>query len=395
MIYSPSRLETYRQCPQKFKFTYIDKIVSNIEGIESFMGSRVHEALHKLYFDLRHTKLNSIEEILSCYREKWGENWHAGIQIIREGLSPDHYRSLGEKCLSDYYRRYEPFDQNRILGLEHYVTFNLDSEGKYVIQGYIDRISEPKEGVVWIHDYKAKGYLPTQQEADTDKQLAFYQMAVHQIWPDVKEVELVWHHLIYDKEVHSRRSMEELDGLRKETIAQIDSIMSTTEFPPRQSALCAWCEYRPHCPLYRHEYELANLTEDRYHQENAVQLVGRLAELSSEEERIKKDKELVKGALIDLAKSKGYEIFYGESHKVRIKFYDSWKFPGKNDPGRAELERAVKESGCWMEASMLDVFALSKAITKSSFPPEVTVKFKSLGRQEKHPWVKLLKRDER
>jgi putative RecB family exonuclease len=395
MIYSYSRLETFEQCPQKFKFTYIDQIESEIEGIEAFMGSRVHEALYKLYFDLRHTKLNPLEEILAYYRGRWEEEWHPGVQILRDGLAPDHYRDLGEKCLSDYYRRYAPFDQARTLGLEHHVSFHLDPAGKYVLQGYIDRLSQPKEGVVWIHDYKAKGYLPSQREADEDRQLALYQLAIQQIWPDVGEVELIWHHLIYDKEVHSRRSAEELDRLREETIALIGKIESTADFPPRQSALCNWCEYRPRCPLFRHEYELAALPENRYLQESAVRLVERLAELQSEEERIKKETEQVKAALAAMAQSKGYEVFFGKDHKVRIKFYDGFKFPGKNDPGRADLERVVKESGRWLEVSMLDVFALSKALLYAGWSPDLVAKLKALGRPEKHPWVKLMKRNER
>ncbi|HET6370086.1 MAG TPA: PD-(D/E)XK nuclease family protein [Nitrospiria bacterium] len=395
MIFSYSRLETYEQCPQKFKFAYLDQIESDIEGIESFMGSRVHEALYKLYFDLRHTKIDSLDEIIVHYRERWEEEWHPGIQIVREGLTPEHYRSLGEKCLSDYYRRYEPFNQSRTLGLEHYVSFSLDRDGKCVMQGYIDRISQPKEGVVWIHDYKAKGYLPSQQEADGDKQLAFYQMAIQQIWPDVKEIELVWHHLIYDKEVRSRRSAEELEGLRGATLKLIESIESAKEFPARQSALCGWCEYRPRCPLYRHEYDLAALPENRYLQDGAVQLVERLAELQTEEEGIKKEIDQVKSALVAIAQSKGYEVFFGRTHKVRIKFYDSWKFPGKNDPGRAELERSVKESGRWMEVSMLDVFALSKALIGAGWSPELVAKLQAFGRREKHPWVKLMKKDDR
>jgi len=394
MIYSPSRLQTFEQCPQKFKFTYIDQIETEIEGIEAFMGSRVHEALHRLYFDLRHTKLNSIEELLLYYRERWAEQWHPGVQIFRQGLTQDHYRALGEKCLSDYYLRYAPFDQDLTLGLEQYVSFTLGSGGGPVMKGYIDRLSQPKEGVVRIHDYKARGTLPSQEEADRDKQLAFYQMAIHQWWPDVKEVELVWHYLVFDREIHSRRSAEQLEELRLETLGLIAEIESAKEFPPRQSALCSWCEFRPRCPLFRHEYELAALPESRSLQESGFQLVERYTLLQREEERIKKEIEEVRQALIHLAKTEGYEVFYGKSHKVRVKFYDSIKFPAKAEPGRAELEKTIKESGRWMEFSNLDVFALSKGLLGGAFPPEWSAKLRSLGRAEKHPWVKLLKRGE-
>lgn len=395
MIFSTSRLETYLQCPQKFKFGYIDQIKSELEGIEAFMGSRVHEALHRLYFELRHTKRNTLEDLLAFYRERWEAAWHPNIVIVREGLTPEHYLDLGATCLSDYYRRYAPFDQSRTLGLEHYVAFSLDPDGKYLFQGYVDRISQPKDGVIWIHDYKAKAYLPTQKEADADRQLAFYQMAVLEMWPDVREVELVWHYLIYDKEIRSRRSREDLERLRQESIALIDTILSGTDFPPRQSGLCDWCEFRPRCPLFRHEYELAALPANRYLDNDGFQLVERLAALQHEEGRIREEIDQIKAALIAKAEAMGYEAFFGKDHKVRVKFYDSWKFPGKNDPGRPDLEREVKASGRWMEFSQLDVFALSKAMVAGAVPPDLAERLRPLGRQEKHPWVKLFKRNQK
>ncbi|MFQ5598378.1 MAG: RecB family exonuclease, partial [Nitrospiria bacterium] len=149
MIYSHSRLETYRQCPLKFKLCYIDRVPSEVEGIEAFMGSRVHEALQKLYTDLRFCKEVGLESLLADYRRLWEDKWHENVRIVRDELSPDDYLKLGEQCIVDYYQRYKPFDQNRTLGIEHPVKFSLDKDGKYQIQGFVDRISRPKDGVIW------------------------------------------------------------------------------------------------------------------------------------------------------------------------------------------------------------------------------------------------------
>jgi len=46
--FSYSSLETYKKCPTQFRFRYIDKIYKDDEGIEAFMGKRVHEALEYL-----------------------------------------------------------------------------------------------------------------------------------------------------------------------------------------------------------------------------------------------------------------------------------------------------------------------------------------------------------
>ena len=395
MIYSPSRLETYRQCPQKFKFTYIDQISSPLEGIEAFMGSRVHEALYKLYSDLRFLKPMSLEELLAYYRQTWEKAWHKEIQIVREGMTPNEYLALGEKCLIDYYRRYSPFDQTRTLGLEHPVKFSLDDAGQYGMQGYIDRLSRPKDGVIWIHDYKTKGFFPTQQDLDADRQLAYYQMAAQRLWPETKEIELIWHYLIFDQEIHSRRAPEDLDALRLETIRLIQEIETATEFPPRQSALCDWCEHRSICPLFRHLYEIASLSKNEYMKEEGVALAERLAALQAEEGRMKEEIEKVKEALLAYAQKKGIEVVFTQSHKVRIKIYENIRFPGRDDPARPSLEKIVKEGGKWEEVSVLDVFALSKALQNGSWPPELVARIKKLGVPNKSPWIKAFPRDER
>ncbi|MFH1711202.1 MAG: PD-(D/E)XK nuclease family protein [Nanoarchaeota archaeon] len=63
--YSHSKIGTFLQCKQKYKFQYVDKIKSDIETIEVFLGKRVHETLEKLYKDLQFEKLNSKEELLA------------------------------------------------------------------------------------------------------------------------------------------------------------------------------------------------------------------------------------------------------------------------------------------------------------------------------------------
>ena len=133
--YSHSQLSTYETCPHQYKLSYIDKIKVETEGIEAFMGSRVHDALEKLYRDLKVTKLNTLEEILDYYRQDWEKNWNEEmIQIIRKDYTAEDYRSLGEKCITEYYKRYYPFDQGKTLGLEENIYFPLDEEKGYWIR---------------------------------------------------------------------------------------------------------------------------------------------------------------------------------------------------------------------------------------------------------------------
>ncbi|HVO32788.1 MAG TPA: PD-(D/E)XK nuclease family protein, partial [Elusimicrobiota bacterium] len=112
-MFSNSRIEAFEQCPRKYKFRYIDNIRTDTEGIEAFVGKRVHESLEKLYRDLKLTKLNSLDDLLSYYESQWEKNWHTKVRIIRAEYTPGHYFGLGRQCLTDYYKRHQPFNQGK------------------------------------------------------------------------------------------------------------------------------------------------------------------------------------------------------------------------------------------------------------------------------------------
>ncbi len=90
------------------------------------MGSRVHEVLQHLYEDLKYEKRNSLDDLLAYYDELWEKNWSDEVEVIKEGLTPEHYKRVGARCIRDYYRRYEPFDQGRTIATELRVAIEVE-----------------------------------------------------------------------------------------------------------------------------------------------------------------------------------------------------------------------------------------------------------------------------
>jgi len=249
-VYSPSRISTYESCPRQYRYRYIDRIPREEESIEAFLGSRVHEALNRLYRDLQLEKHPHLDELLKYYDTEWRRRWHDQVRIVKRDRSIEDYKRLGERCLKGYHDAHKPFDRGQTLGLEHRVTSSLDPAGRYRIQGYIDRLVSVGSGRYEIHDYKTSGRLPVQGVLDADRQLALYQLGVQGTWPQAKEIELVWHYLAFGKELRSRRTPEALDRLKATTIALIDQIEADTEFKPIKSTLCHWCAYKDICPVW-------------------------------------------------------------------------------------------------------------------------------------------------
>ncbi len=218
-IYSHSKLSTFEQCPNKYKLHYIDKVETEAEqSIEAFLGSRAHETLEKLYRDLDYQKKNTLEELLIYLNSQWKKNWTKSIIIVKEEYNQDNYRKMAEKYITDYYKRYDPFTKGKTISIEDRILINLDESGDYKLQGFIDRLTETKDGYYEIHDYKTNSRLPLPQYIENDRQLALYSIGVKKRYPDVKDVRLIWHFLKFDKEIDSTRTDKELENLKKNTI---------------------------------------------------------------------------------------------------------------------------------------------------------------------------------
>jgi len=381
-IYSHSQLSTYEQCPLKYKLRYRDRIKRDIEGVEGFLGTMVHETLKKCYDDARLTKLNSLEDLHSYYDKIWQQNWHDSIVITKKDLKPEHYQTLGKKMIETYYQRYTPFDSDITIGTEMGLNFALDDENKYRMTGYIDRLSRTDEGVFQIHDYKTSAHLPSQEDADNDKQLGLYQVGIQKKWPDINNIRLIWHYLAFDRELGSSRPDEAISRLVRGTIRLINEIESAQDFPPKESGLCDWCEYPDLCPLRKHFFKVEALPINEYLNEPGIMLVNKYVSLRNEETRIKDEMDKVREAMLDYARREEVELIKGSDYKARVRFDEQLEFPRKNEPERQELDEAIKKAGKWTEVSQLDTTSLTGIVENGLWSKDLIDKVMKYGRIE-------------
>ena len=247
-IYSHSKLSAFEHCPLKFKYRYIDKIIPKIEkSIETHLGNSVHDTLEWLYTKVKDKIIPILDEVIIYYSEKWQKDFSAEIRIINQEFTYKDYFNKGIQFLIEYYTKHYPFDDGT-MELEKKIQVYLDEKGEYQIIGFIDRlVKNLQTGEYEIHDYKTGDRLPDQEKVDTDRQLALYAIAIKQLFGQDEEVCLVWHYLAHNKKISSKRTNEQLESLRKETIELIKKIESTTEFNANIGKLCNWCEYREMC----------------------------------------------------------------------------------------------------------------------------------------------------
>lgn len=369
--FSISRIGTYHDCPRQYKFAYIERPKVEFEDtVEAFLGSRVHEALEKLYRDKRHEKSLSLDELLRSFSAAWSRNWSQKILVVRKDYSAENYRLMGERFLGDYYRRYAPFEQGRVIGLETQETVPLDEAEVYRLHVRIDRLVDMGDGLYEVHDYKTSSELPGQEKLDQDVQLAAYSLWVRRRFRDFRRVRLVWHYLAFDKELDSWRTAEELEKLGQELLRQIRTIEEATDFPPRVSRLCDWCLYRSMCPMWRRELETGGLPENEYRNLPSVKLVDEYVRLKAAADAFRRENEekleKLEQALIalcgqELQKEK-VSVFPGSESRVTVKEAEQVRWPARNTDDRARLVAALRDLGVWDRVADLDPHALNRAL---------------------------------
>ena len=245
--YSNTRLTQFENCPYAYDLKYNKKIETPYNTSEAFMGSRVHETLEKLYTDLQNDRMDSLEELLAYYDDRWFQEFDPGTIINNSKYSDDEQMEIGEQCIIHYYERMKPFDQISIAGLETDDELQLPDGNTYSVR--IDKFGF-KDGVFYVCDYKTSSRMKTQWEADCDRQLAMYALWVKRRYGRGHRVKMVWHMLKFDEGVTSERSMAELEMCEQQVVREIAEIESCKVWETREGPLCGWCMYRHMCPCF-------------------------------------------------------------------------------------------------------------------------------------------------
>jgi len=249
MRISYSGLDSFSICPAKYKFQYIDRIKAP-KSKDAVFGTLIHDCLRAFHNPSQRSPMSE-DELLKYFTEKWNSDLYPDKQ---EEAFAFHQ---GIDILKRYYLQTQGQEFN-IVNLETLFGIPIQKDKElHQITGRIDRIDRLEDGTFEIIDYKTSKKMPAQADIDNNFQLSIYYLGIINRWPSIREenrpVKLSLHYLKHGEKLSATRTNEhikETEDRILDLITQIDK----SSFEPKMNPLCDWCQYQPHCSLYKHKF---------------------------------------------------------------------------------------------------------------------------------------------
>ncbi|MES9538294.1 MULTISPECIES: PD-(D/E)XK nuclease family protein [unclassified Actinomadura] len=263
---TPSRLNTWLDCPRRYRMTYLDRPMppKGPPWAHNSVGASVHNALAGWW------RLPVQERSPEAAGTLLARGWLT--DGFRDEAQSAQWRERAREMTERYVAGLDPSDEP--LGVERTVATRTD---RIAVSGRIDRLDARGSELVVV-DYKTGRHVLTADDARGSLAMAIYAVAASRVLRrPCRRVELhhlpsgevaVWEHTDESLARHIRRAEQiaaeaaaaddayrEIAGPAKgnRTVprprdGEVDHGPFDESFPPRPGNLCSWCDFARHCP---------------------------------------------------------------------------------------------------------------------------------------------------
>jgi len=371
MRLSYSALDTFKQCPQKYKFQYVDRIPAP-KSKDAIFGTLVHSAL-KYYHEPNRLAPLTEEELLNF----WLQNWDASV-FDDQRLEATLF-AQGVQILKNYFAKNSGLDFD-VLALETPfeapVTFGQDA---HFVTGKIDRIDKLNDGGFEVIDYKTTKKMPAQKSVDEDLQLAIYHIGVANRWPSLvqenRPIKTSLYFLKHGEKLSTTKTNVSLENTQ-ETIARLFEKIKTAheqqKFDPLPNPLCDWCAYQKICPVWKHKFREEKIF---FNDQDVAALINQHLTLKSEIDDKKQKLAKIQNTLSKFMDQENMERLFSPDGYISRQLIQRFKY----DP--LLVRNILEPVGRWTEVLKLDETKLKKAVKE--MPPDLRQKIDEAKKLDK------------
>ncbi len=379
MRISYSALETFKQCPLKFKFQYVDRI-KTLKSKEALFGTLIHKALRVLHEP--GLVIPTEEELLRFFTNNWDASIYEDEQLAVLAFAQ------GIKILKDYYAKNYPAQFN-VVALETSFEAPIKiGDDLHLVTGKIDRVDKTPENLFEVIDYKTTKKMPSQETVDKDLQLSVYHLGMANRWPSIVEqkrpVKVSLYYLKHGEKLSSLRNVENLEATKENIIRDIERIEQTHKagkFDPRPNALCDWCEFQRNCPFFKHKFVEEKLF---FNDQDIKALIDDYANIKKESEERDKKLNEIKNTLVKFMDQQGLESLFGDDGYITRSLIQRFKYDAES------LQQILEPLGRWQDILKIDDAKLKKIIKE--LPHDLRGKIESARKLDKEYKIISLKK---
>ena len=242
---SPTGLQTYLECPRKYRYSKVLRIRPVSERTAVSLGTLGHAALEAYYRDGTNPA--------KAFREV-AERWKAE-QGIEGDEELDRKIDAMEEVLEHYPGWVADKDTFEVLNVE--VPFQVafgKGRGRFVLNGRFDLVVRANTGL-WILDHKfVSSFLPD-AELDTNLQVTLYTLAASHLWPTetfngviINQIKMSMPKTTEPfRRDYCYRNAAQLFAAERHLEDVLSRLRKERSYPPYPGKHCTWCSYRSLC----------------------------------------------------------------------------------------------------------------------------------------------------
>ncbi|MFH1175246.1 MAG: PD-(D/E)XK nuclease family protein [bacterium] len=346
---SYSALDTFLQCPLKYKFQEIDKIRAP-KGKDAIFGTAIHSAL-KFYHQPGRLSPVSEKEVLNFFVSNWKK------ELFEDEFAEQTLFSQGKQILEKYAKQN---DSSKISPIALELYFQAPMNENHSLSGKIDRIDKLEDGSFEIIDYKTSRRLPSQENIENDLQLAIYQIGFLSQWPDFDKnpIKTSLYFLQHGIKLSSVKTSENLETTKQKVlhiIEKIEEAEKNNKFEPIVGPLCDWCGFQKNCPMFSHKFKEKSAAQEEI---DIQKILRRFFELKEQESELAKETAEMKEKINQYCDAQKIERIFGDDggsivRSTQKRFDYNWN----------TVSEILKKAGKWEE-----VFAPDKSKLEEILP---------------------------
>ncbi len=248
MTFSYSKLSTYKECPRRYKFKYIEKIPGTARHYFAF-GNAVHSALEYMHSQ---KSMPTATEVMAAFTVPWdAKDWRDAGYPYKEAYA--RARMDGAMMLKEYHAKHKDAE-----------TFATEYRTDVLVDGLLvriiaDRIQHLGAGTLRILDYKTgKNVTRTPEQlqmyqkiVECDPKLLAMVKSVDKKIKKVKVHETVFIHVPTLQEYpFPRYKPTEIKTFWADVLKVAKNIKGEKFDPTPCDRACKWCDYKTRCPAH-------------------------------------------------------------------------------------------------------------------------------------------------